>query len=63
MSDQTNNIPTSFIGYNRAAVNKLLKEKDTLLETQRRDIEYLRQELSHYKAIKKEKTVEQEPER
>ena len=36
------NIPSSFMGYNKTAVNNIIKEKDTRLETQQNDINYLR---------------------
>lgn len=54
--DKTNNIPSSFRGYNKESVNKILKEKDALLETQRQDIEYLRNELSRFEKNKNGKS-------
>lgn len=63
MNKQSTNIPTSFLGYNREAVKKILKEKDSLLETQRKDIEYLRQELSQLTNKKIEKITIEEPEK
>ena len=63
MGDKTNNIPSSFLGYKREVVDKLLREKDALLETQREDIKYLRKELSRFENHKKDKNQSQEPER
>ena len=62
MDNNTTNIPSSFLGYNKEAVKKLLKEKDNLLETQRQDIEYLRKELSRFEKNKKENLQSLEPE-
>ena len=56
MNYKTKNIPSSFRGYNKATVNEILKEKDALLETQRQDIEYLRNELSRFEKNKNEKS-------
>ena len=39
-------IPTSFMGYRKDVVKEIINQKDTLLESQQRDIEYLRNELS-----------------
>ena len=50
------------MGYNRDIVNKILEEKDSLLETQRQDIEYLRKELSRFEKTKRDKDS-QEPEK
>ena len=61
MSEKTN-IPSSFIGYNKKTVDELLKEKDSLLETQRQDIEYLRRELSKLQKTRQQKSIENEPE-
>ena len=62
MSEKNKNIPSSFMGYNRDIVNKILEEKDSLLETQRQDIEYLRKELSRFEKTKRDKDS-QEPEK
>ena len=40
------NIPSSFIGYNKTIVNDILNQKDTILNTQQNDINYLRNEIS-----------------
>lgn len=40
-----NNIPSSFIGYNKQAVNQIIKEKDNKLSLQQKDIDYLRNEI------------------
>ncbi len=39
------NIPSSFMGYNKQAVNDIIKQKDDLLVTQQKDINYLRGQL------------------
>lgn len=62
MSEKTTNIPTSFFGYKRETVDRLLKEKNELLETQKQDIEYLRKELSRFEKTKRDKDS-QEPEK
>lgn len=36
------NIPSSFMGYNKDAVNDIITEKDNKLKTQQNDINYLR---------------------
>ncbi|MBQ7466551.1 MAG: hypothetical protein IJS74_00605 [Clostridia bacterium] len=63
MSEKKQTIPSSFMGYNKDAVRKLLQEKDELLETQRQDIEYLRKELSRFEKNKKDRPNDSEPER
>ena len=63
MSEKNKNIPSSFMGYNRDIVNKILEEKDSLLETQRQDIEYLRKELSRFENLKRQKPQSEEPEK
>ena len=63
MSEKNKNIPSSFMGYNRDIVNKILEEKDSLLETQRQDIEYLRKELSRFEKLKRQKPQSEEPEK
>ena len=40
-----NNIPSSFMGYNKQAVDEIIKEKDNKLVTQQEDINYLRGEI------------------
>ena len=40
------NIPSSFMGYNRQSVNKIIKDKDDKLNTQQKDIDYLRGEIT-----------------
>ena len=40
------NIPTSFIGYQKEMVNQIIAEKDNRLKTQQEDINYLRSEVS-----------------
>jgi len=40
------NIPSSFIGYNKQAVNDIIEKKDSLLSTQKKDINYLRNEIT-----------------
>ncbi len=53
----TKNIPSSFIGYNKQAVEEILKEKNALLKTQKEDINYLRNENKKLKKqLKKEDT-------
>lgn len=50
------NIPSSFLGYNKEAVNAIMKEKNEKLATQQNDINYLRSELMKLeKANKKSK--------
>lgn len=39
------NIPSSFIGYNKQAVDEIIKQKDNKLNTQQKDIDYLRNEI------------------
>lgn len=39
------NIPSSFIGYNKQAVNEIIKQKDNKLNMQQKDINYLRNEI------------------
>lgn len=39
------NIPSSFIGYNKQAVNEIIKQKDDKLSLQQKDINYLRNEI------------------
>ena len=51
-----NRIPTSIIGYKKSAVNAIIKQKDELNDAQRKDIDYLRSEISRLeKEIKKSK--------
>lgn len=40
------NIPSSFMGYNKQAVNELIQKKDSILSTQKKDINYLRNEIT-----------------
>lgn len=40
------NIPTSFMGYNKQIVDDILTKKDFELNTQQKDINYLRNEIS-----------------
>ena len=40
-------IPTSFIGYNKDAVNEIIKQKDSKLSTQQKDIDYLRKQVEN----------------
>lgn len=47
-----NNIPSSFMGYNKQTVNQIIKEKDNKLSLQQEDINYLRNEI-----LRLEKTV------
>lgn len=47
-----NNIPSSFMGYNKQAVNQIIKEKDNKLSLQQEDINYLRNEI-----LRLEKTI------
>lgn len=46
------NIPSSFIGYNKQAVDSIIKQKDDKLSSQQKDINFLRDEI-----LKLEKTV------
>jgi len=49
------NIPSSFMGYNKEKVNEIINQKDNLLSTQKEDINYLRNEISRLeKQIKKD---------
>jgi len=48
-------IPSSFLGYNKKAVNQLIKQKNEKLKTQQSDINYLRTENTKLK--KKLKTI------
>ena len=36
------NIPSSFMGYNKEVVKEIIKSKDNKLKTQQQDINYLR---------------------
>lgn len=47
-------IPTSLIGYKKSAVHEILKQKDNLVHAQKKDISYLRSEISRLeKRVKK----------
>lgn len=46
------NIPSSFIGYNKQAVDTIIKQKDDKLSSQQKDINFLRDEI-----LRLEKTV------
>lgn len=46
------NIPSSFIGYNKQAVDNIIKQKDDKLSMQQKDINFLRDEI-----LRLEKTV------
>jgi len=55
------NIPSSFIGYNKNTVKQILNQKNQLLKTQKEDIDYLRQEnLKLKKQVKKNNDIEVE---
>ena len=54
----TKNIPSSFIGYNKQAVEEILKEKNALLKTQKEDINYLRNENKKLKKQLKKEDIE-----
>ena len=57
------NIPSSFIGYNKNAVKELIKQKNSQLKSQQEDIDYLRQEnLKLKKKLKTKNPQEPEPE-
>ena len=57
------NIPSSFLGYNKNAVNELIKQKNYQLKSQQQDIDYLRQEnLKLKNKLKNKKPPETEPE-
>lgn len=43
--EKMDNIPSSFIGYNKQAVNEIIKQKDDKLSLQQKDINYLRNEI------------------
>lgn len=54
------NIPSSFMGYNKQAVNELIQKKDSILSTQKKDINYLRNEITRLeKQIKTSKKTNQ----
>ena len=56
-------IPSSFIGYNKTVVKDLINQKNNLLKTQQKDIDYLRQENKKLKSkIKSKQQTEAEPE-
>ena len=56
-------LPSSFIGYNKQAVDNLLNQKNQLLKTQQKDIDYLRQENTKLKSrLKPKHPSEPEPE-
>ena len=47
------NIPSSLMGYNKQTVNDILNEKNSKLNLQQEDINYLRKEISRLeKSIK-----------
>ena len=57
------NIPSSFMGYNRESVKKIIKEKDNKLSVQQKDIDYLRGEITKLeKQIIRQKEDESQPE-
>ena len=48
-------IPSSLIGYDKECVNEIIKQKNNILKTQQKDIDYLRQEnLNLKKQLKKQ---------
>ena len=53
------NIPSSLIGYNKEAVNNIIMQKNNQLETQQKDIDFLREENKRLK--RKLKSRQQEP--
>lgn len=50
------NIPSSFMGYNKRSVNELIKQKDDKLKTQQQDIDYLRNQISKLEKTAKKKS-------
>lgn len=60
------NLPSSLIGYNKDAVESLIKQKNLKLETQQADIDYLRTEnkklRKQLKSNSKQKEKAPEPE-
>ena len=39
-------LPTSLMGYKKSTGDEILKQKDNLVQTQKKDISYLRSEIS-----------------
>lgn len=54
-----NNIPSSFIGYNKQAVNEIIKQKDDKLSLQQKDINFLRNEIERLEKTVKNKKKQQ----
>ena len=44
-------IPYSFLGYNKKCVNRILNEKNSQLESQQLDINYLRNEIERLENV------------
>ena len=58
------NIPSSFLGYNKDAVKELINKKNSLLKTQQEDINYLRKEnLKLKKKLEPKEEPLEEPEK
>ncbi|MBQ8468553.1 MAG: hypothetical protein IJ542_02225 [Clostridia bacterium] len=45
-----NKIKTSLFGYNKSNVNDLIKQKEEMIETQQKDIDYLQKENNQLKS-------------
>lgn len=50
------NIPSSFIGYNKRSVNEIIKQKNDKLKTQQQDINYLRNQITRLEKSAKKKS-------